>query len=114
VTSPTPVPSVPSAATFAGAVQALSSVLQQQLQAGQIDPGAASDLSRQINDLAGQDPGGRGHHHDLANKINDLRSRLGNLRDDGKLTAVGFTALSTALDQVAATVPDNGNNGGDN
>ncbi|HZD96893.1 MAG TPA: protein kinase [Micromonosporaceae bacterium] len=93
-------------------IAALQATLQQQVEAGHVDPHAADDLSQRIDDLTHRLD--HGHGHDIADKIKGLRDDLSQLQDDGKVTTGGYDALSAGLDQLAASLTtgnagDNGN-----
>ncbi len=92
-------------------IAGLQALLQQQVQAGQVDRHAADDLDHQLNDLAHTlDHGHRHDTNDTNDKITALRADLAQLLGDGKMTAAGHDMLAAGLDQLAASLPtaDNG------
>jgi serine/threonine-protein kinase len=86
-------------------VSALQATIQQLTQAGQLDPHAGNDLSRQLNDLT------RGKAHDTPSKIAALQTKLTQLRTDNKITTAGYSTLTASLNQLAASLaqPTTGN-----
>jgi hypothetical protein len=79
-------------------ISELQATIQQLTQAGQLDPHAANDLSRQLNDLT------RGKAHDTPSKIAALQNKLTQLRADNKITTAGYSTLTASLNQLAASL----------
>jgi eukaryotic-like serine/threonine-protein kinase len=109
----TPAPTVaatPTASASSGTVQAVRAAIQTQLQAGQIDADDANDLSGRLDEVDRNLT--RGRPSDAAQKLSDLRSRLSQLRGDGKITSFGFVAIVIVINRLAATLPVPGNGDG--
>lgn len=104
-------PSAPASPTFSAppistpkqSLGAIQAALQAQEQAQQLGGGTANDLSHQLNDIERQ------LNHDggkkAADKVNELRNMLASALDDGKITQVGYDAVSPLVDQLAAILP---------
>jgi serine/threonine-protein kinase len=109
-TSPSPTDSATSStstsSTGSDPVGAVRTVLQQEVATGQIDPGAARDLSHQLDDI--DHSLAEGNVNDAQQKIGQMRDHLGGLVRDGKLSQVGYVALAGALDALAAGLPPPG------
>jgi serine/threonine-protein kinase len=90
-----PVPPVPPV----DPVTDLRRTLDEQVASGQLKPKEAEDLRKRIDDIARRldrdDP-------ETSKKIDELRTRLADLRRQDKLTEAGYTAMSRAVDRVAA------------
>jgi hypothetical protein len=91
-------------------VDAVRAAIQLQVQAGQLSASDANDLSGRLNDIDRNLA--RGRVDQAAQKINDLRNRLQNLRDDNKIAEAGYNAILTALDQLGSALPQGGDNNG--
>jgi serine/threonine-protein kinase len=103
--------STPATATTAAAptnVNAVRAAIQAQVQAGQLDARGANDLVDRLDDVDRNLA--RGRPDDAAQKLEDVRDRLNELRDDGKITNAGYSAILAALDQLANALPSAGNN----
>jgi serine/threonine-protein kinase len=77
----------------------LRRTLDEQVASGQLKPKEADDLRKRVDEIARRlerdDP-------ETGRKIGELRTRLADLRRQDKLTEAGYTALSRAVDRVAA------------
>lgn len=103
--SPTPsnTPTPTTVGDPADQIAALQALLQQQVEAGQVDPHAADDISHQLDDLTHRLDHGDGHGHDSTDKIKGLRNDLTQLQEDGKMTTAGYNTLTARLDQLATS-----------
>ncbi|MBM0228469.1 hypothetical protein [Micromonospora sp. ATA51] len=102
--SPTPSPRAtsrrPSPTPPADPIAGMRQSIQEQVEAGWLNPDAAKDLHTKVDaiakEIAESDP-------DQAEKqLKKLRDKLGELRRDGKLTADGYDALTADTDRIAA------------
>jgi serine/threonine-protein kinase len=82
---------------------ATRAAIQNELDAGQLDRDAARDLNSRLDDVARRIAEGDGE--EAAGKLADLRRRLGDLRNRGKITEAGYEAVLARLNQLAATLP---------
>jgi eukaryotic-like serine/threonine-protein kinase len=80
---------------------ALAAALREQADAGQLDRKAARDLVRRLTEVARRY--GEGDAERAADKFADVREKLDDLRDDGKLTRAGYAALPY-LDQLTGSL----------
>jgi serine/threonine-protein kinase len=108
--APSNTPTPTAAGDPADQIAAHQALLQQQIDAGQVDPHAADDLNHQLNDLTHTLDHGHGRAHDSTDKITALRDDLTQLLGDSKMTTAGYNALTAGLDQLAASL-STGDNG---
>jgi FIMAH domain len=70
---------------------------------GRLDPAAAADLDRHLDDvvkaLAHPNP------HDASHKVGDLLHHLDDLVHGGQLTSAGLAAIASPLNRLAALLP---------
>jgi hypothetical protein len=103
--------SVSTVATPSGAsVDAIRATIQAQAQAGQLSANDANDIASRLNDI--DHNLARGRADQAAQKLNDLRDRLLELRNNNKITKAGYSAILTALNQLAGTLPQGGDDSG--
>jgi eukaryotic-like serine/threonine-protein kinase len=93
---------------------ALSGVIEEQRQAGQLEAKTVDELTKKLDDVEREvEEGDMGK---AAEKLADLRSKLDELHRDGKITTAGYEAVQTSLAQLADTLPpaekDRMNHGG--
>jgi hypothetical protein len=98
---PSPAPAV-RPATPADQITALQTMLAQQADTGQVDPGTASDLRSGLDDIARRLS--KGQTGQVTSRIAQLRDRLTGLAQDGKLTAGGYQVLTAGLAQLAGSL----------
>jgi eukaryotic-like serine/threonine-protein kinase len=106
---------VSTAATTAPATATTSTVLaaiQAQVNAGQLDAGDAKDLTGKLDDVDRNIA--RGRTGEAAQKLNDVRDRLAELRDDHKITNAGYSAILAAIDQLSRALANGGDHSGTN
>jgi serine/threonine-protein kinase len=101
--TPAPVAAQPPTSPSNATVQTVRAAIQAQLQAGQVDAADANDLAGRLDDV--NTNLNRGRTSEAAEKLSDLRSRLSQLRADGKITDAGFVAIVIAINRLAATIP---------
>jgi serine/threonine-protein kinase len=96
----TPPPAAAASQTPAQAIAAARAAIAQAQSGGLIDPAAASDLGRRLDDIARalQHP----NPNDAAHKVGDLLGRVGELVGDGRLTPGGSAEITVAVDRLAA------------
>ncbi|MBM0239467.1 protein kinase [Micromonospora sp. ATA32] len=102
--SPTPSPRAtsrrPSPTPPADPIAGMRQSIQEQVEAGRLNPDAAKDLHTKVDaiakEIAESDP------DQAENQLKKLREKLGDLRRDGKLTADGYDALTADADRIAA------------
>lgn len=100
---PTARGSDPPAGTVTARVAAVRDTVQDQARAGHLDPDAAGDLTRQLDEI--DDQVAIGNTSKTADKVADLRDRLADLRDAGKITADGYQTVLASLDALAGVLP---------
>lgn len=76
--------------------------IQQQVNTGNLNPDAASDLYHRVDDIAREIS--EGDTDDATKKVNEFRDKLSSLLDGGKLSAAGYDTLIRDLDRIAATL----------
>ncbi|MFG3299805.1 protein kinase [Micromonospora chersina] len=94
-TSATPTPAPPR-----DPIVALRLSIQEQVDAGQLNPDAAKDLHAKVDAIAKETA--EGDTDQAQEQIKKLRDKLSELLRGGKLTADGYDALSADVDRVAA------------
>jgi serine/threonine-protein kinase len=103
---PSPTPASPTAApttspprprSLLDQLADLAAALQAQVDAGQLDRRAARDLLKRLAEVARRYS--QGDAERAADKFADLREKLDDLREDGKLTRAGYQALPD-IDQL--------------
>ena len=77
--------------------------IQQQVTAGHLAPASANDLYKKVDEIA--EKINEGDSAESTKKIKELRDKLAGLREDGRLSQVGYEALTASLDRVAAIAP---------
>jgi serine/threonine protein kinase len=85
--------------------QALANVraaVAQAVASGQLDPSASEDLNHRLDDIAQALQAGS---PDAAQKLSDFEQHLADLVQQGQLTSSGLSAITPALDQLAALLP---------
>ncbi|MEW2329358.1 protein kinase [Micromonospora chersina] len=95
LTSATPTPAPPR-----DPIVALRLSIQEQVDAGQLNPDAAKDLHAKVDAIAKETA--EGDTDQAQEQIKKLRDKLSELLRGGKLTADGYDALSADVDRVAA------------
>jgi serine/threonine-protein kinase len=102
--SPTPTRSVPAARQVAAAdqVAALQALVTQQTDAGHLDARSADELHGTLDDIARRLS--RGQTAPAAARAGQLRSRLTELNQQGKLTTAGYQVLAPAVDQLVSSL----------
>ncbi|WP_187399710.1 serine/threonine-protein kinase [Micromonospora sp. AP08] len=102
--TPTPSPrltsATPSPAPPQDPIVALRLSIQDQVDAGQLNPDAAKDLHAKADAIAKETA--EGDTEQAQEQIKKLRDKLSELLRGGKLTAGGYDALSADVDRVAA------------
>src|SRR5262245_7162443 len=102
VSSPTASATPPAAST-----DDVRAVIQAQAVAGELDGDAANDLLNRLDDL--DRDLARGRTGKAGQKIEEIRDRLDELAGDGKITGAGAAAIRQSLDQLASSLPTQGN-----
>ncbi|GAA2359311.1 protein kinase domain-containing protein [Dactylosporangium salmoneum] len=92
-------------------IAALRAAISQQVGAGQLDTDAAKDLGGKLDDVEKELV--RNRTEKAAGKLADLRDKLDELHNDGKVGTVGYQAIRARVDQLADTLPSVKNNKGD-
>jgi serine/threonine-protein kinase len=106
----TPTTTPPAPAVGAGSttpvepIAAMRVSIQRQVGTGDLTPNAATDLYKKVDEIAREL--NEGDIEEATKKISDLRRKLSDLLDDGKLTPAGHGELSQRLDAVAALTGD--------
>ena len=72
--------------------------IRQQVDAGNLNPTAAPDLYKKVDDISRATQVGK--PGDAAKKVQDLRNRLTALHESGPLTTVGYVQLNAELDRL--------------
>jgi eukaryotic-like serine/threonine-protein kinase len=103
-TTPKPSPRItsatPSPARPRDPIVALRLSIQEQVEAGQLNPDAARDLHAKVDAIAKETA--EGDTDQAQEQIKKLRDKLRELLRGGKLSAGGYDALSADVDRVAA------------
>ncbi|GIF53224.1 serine/threonine protein kinase [Asanoa ferruginea] len=106
-TSPSAVPTSPSARPTrtrpTDPIARLRLSIEEQVAAGALTAATATDLHKRVDDIAKRL--GADDDKDLPKKVKDLRTKLTDLRREGRLTQSGYDALNRDLDPVAALAP---------
>ena len=102
-TSPTPARTSESQ-TPADQLAAINANVAELANSGQLDPGAAQDLRKDLADVDRQI--GRDRYKQAAERVGDLQQQVSKLYRSGKLDAAGQDRLATSLDTLAAALPD--------
>ena len=76
--------------------------IQRQVDTGNLTPGAAGDLFKKVDEIARET--NEGDFAEAAKKVGELRHKLGDLLDDGKLTAAGYDELIAVVDALEGSV----------
>ncbi|WP_446217604.1 protein kinase domain-containing protein [Micromonospora sp. IBHARD004] len=97
-TSRTPSPTPP-----ADPIVAMRLSIQEQVEAGQLNPDAAKDLHAKVDAIAKEIT--EGDADQAEEQIKKLRDKLSELLRGGKLTADGYDTLSADVDRIAAELP---------
>jgi serine/threonine-protein kinase len=100
----TPTRSVPATRQVAVAdqVAALQTLVSQQADAGHLDARSAGELHSTLDDIGRRL--GRGQTGAAAARATQLRSRLTELNQQGKLTSAGYQVLAPAVDQLVSSL----------
>jgi serine/threonine protein kinase len=85
---------------------ALFGVIEEQRQAGQLDGTTADELTKKLEQVGREV--NKGDTGKAAEKLADLRSKLDELHQDGKITSAGYDAVQASLTQLADTLPSSG------
>jgi eukaryotic-like serine/threonine-protein kinase len=85
---------------------ALFGVIEEQRQAGQLDGETADELTKKLEQVGREV--NKGDTGKAAEKLADLRSKLDELHQDGKITSAGYDAVQASLTQLADTLPSSG------
>jgi serine/threonine-protein kinase len=88
-----------------GTAGAVLAAIQAQVRAGQLDAGDANDLADKLDDV--ERNLARGRTGEAAQKLDDVRDRLNDIRHDGNITVAGYNAILAAIDQLAESLPQN-------
>jgi hypothetical protein len=99
-TAPAPVTGLPS--DLQAAIATVRTTIQRQIDTGQLDRYAGADLLDKADQVARNLS--RGDWAAALNYASKLWETLGNYRQDGKLTATGYKAIVSAVDQVRAAL----------
>ncbi len=75
--------------------------IQRQVDTGHLASGASGDLFKKVDEIARER--NEGDFTEAAKKVGELRHRLGDLLDDGKLTAAGYDELIAGVEALEAT-----------
>jgi eukaryotic-like serine/threonine-protein kinase len=94
-----------STAAAPGTAAAVLAAIQAQVRAGQLDADGAKDLTDKLDDV--ERNLARGRTGDAAQKLDDVRDRLNDIRHDGNITTAGYTAILSAIDHLAESLPQN-------
>jgi eukaryotic-like serine/threonine-protein kinase len=82
---------------------ALRASIDQQARAGQLDQDTAKELSGKLNDV--EKELGRNRPGKAAEKLADLRNKLDELHDDGRIGTTGYQTIRAGLDELADALP---------
>ena len=77
--------------------------IQQQVTAGSLTPVSALELYKKVDEIAGRLAGG--NTDDASKKIEELRDKLIDLYEHGKLSQAGYEALKQDVDRLDESVP---------
>lgn len=99
-TSPTvtPVATVAVPADLRTAIYNMQTAIEEQVQAGQLDPTSGDDLQSKVNQIARE--ASEGDWTAAKYYAAKLREKLGKLLDDGRLTVAGYETLIVRLDAI--------------
>jgi hypothetical protein len=104
-TAPTPSPTRATSTAPMDRLAAFAADVQQQINAGSLDPEAGRGLLQDLSEAARQLH--KGHQHKAAEVLAKLGDRLAEVREDGKLTPAGFAALDR-VDSIIDSLRDAG------
>jgi serine/threonine-protein kinase len=96
-------PSVAATKPVAEAVDDVRTAIQAQVAAGELNANSAKDLTKKLDEIERQLNGRESDK--AAEKVDDLRDRLAELRRDGKVSNAGYAAILASIDQLASAVP---------
>jgi serine/threonine-protein kinase len=99
--SASPTPTATTTPSPVDPIVALRQVIAQEVNTGDLRPDAATDLNHAVDALAKTVATGRAP--DITKQITVVRGKLTTYNKEGKLTDGGYTTLTAAVDQVAAT-----------
>jgi eukaryotic-like serine/threonine-protein kinase len=85
---------------------ALLGVIEEQRQAGNLDDKAAEELAKKLEQVDREV--NEGDTGKAADRLADLRSKLDELHQNGKITTDGYDAVQASLTQLADTLPRSG------
>jgi eukaryotic-like serine/threonine-protein kinase len=84
-------------------VAAMRVSIQRQVDTGNLNPDAAGDLFKKVDEIAKELR--ERDTEEATKKVGELRDKLLDLLDGGKLTAAGYAVLTRQLDNIAAEIP---------
>jgi serine/threonine-protein kinase len=96
---PAPTDQPTSSAPSVDAIAATRTAIGQQVNTGNLNPGAAGDLYKKVDEIARAM--NRGDTNEVTKKLGDLRNKLNSLANEGKLSVAGRDALLPYLDRIA-------------
>jgi eukaryotic-like serine/threonine-protein kinase len=100
-----PTPSTPTASgSLAPPVEPVAAMrvsIQRQVDTGNLAAAAAPDLFKKVDEIAREM--NAGHAAEVAKKIGELRHKLEDLLNGGKLTATGYNELAAGVDAIEAS-----------
>jgi serine/threonine-protein kinase len=99
----TPGTVTPPATTVTDPLPALTAAIDAERRAGRIEADTARDFTKRVNEIARDI--GKDDTDKAAEKTAELRRKLTEARDDGKIDTAAYTAVVTAVDRLAATLP---------
>ncbi|MEU0558886.1 protein kinase [Dactylosporangium sp. NPDC006015] len=97
-TSAAPSPSLPG-----DALAAARATVSEQAGAGQLSTESARELNKRLDEIERFIT--KGDEEKAADKVAELRRKLGEQRKDGKTQQAGYTAVLASLDRLAASLP---------
>lgn len=105
--APSPRPSTP-----AGHLAQLRLVVRQQVAAGEINGDAGEELGKKLDEIGKALR--QGKQGDAVDRVDNLRDSLDGMRNDGKVSDTGYSALDPVIESLAESLPaGNGNDGKD-
>ncbi|MEV4139824.1 protein kinase [Dactylosporangium sp. NPDC049742] len=100
-TSAAPSPTLPG-----DALAAARATVSEQAGAGQLSADSARELNKRLDEIERYIT--KGDEEKAADKVAELRRKLGEQRKDGKTQQAGYTAVLASLDRLAASLPPPG------
>jgi predicted metal-dependent peptidase len=86
---------------------AVQTTLDLRVRAGEVEADVAEDLQDKLDDAAGKLH--EGEPREAAKRVADVRDKLVDLRNDGKIPAGAYDELRTGLDSLAESLPSGRN-----